>query len=63
MEARVGALDLGDRERLDLAAAVGLAVEQLLVERDENAVARDVNVGLDTATFRSSPITDPVSSR
>jgi hypothetical protein len=37
VEARVAALDLGDRERLDLAAAVGLAVELMFVECDDDA--------------------------
>ena len=44
--AGVGLLDLGDRERLDRAAAVGRPVEPVVVERDDHAVLRDVGVGL-----------------
>src|SRR4051812_29439212 len=47
VKARVGALDLGDRECLDLTPAIGLAVELMVVKRHDDAVARDVHVGLE----------------
>ena len=59
--AGVGLLDLGDRERLDRAAAVGRPVEPVVVERDDHAVLRDVGVGLQVRAPRSTAIANASS--
>ena len=46
VEPGVGALDLGDRQRLDFTAAIGLTVESVVMECHDHAVARDVHIGL-----------------